>query len=47
MKLPHLYIGDLDIYPPIVQGGMGAKQSSLISIQMKVLNTVKLCSCVA
>jgi len=27
MKLPHLKIGDLDIYPPIVQGGMGIKVS--------------------
>jgi nitronate monooxygenase len=27
MKLPHLRIGDLDIYPPIVQGGMGIKVS--------------------
>ncbi|HRU39526.1 MAG TPA: nitronate monooxygenase family protein [Candidatus Goldiibacteriota bacterium] len=27
MKLPHLKIGNLDIYPPIVQGGMGIKVS--------------------
>jgi nitronate monooxygenase len=27
MKLPHLYIGNLDVYPPIVQGGMGIKVS--------------------
>jgi nitronate monooxygenase len=27
MKLPHLRIGNLDIYPPIIQGGMGIKVS--------------------
>lgn len=27
MKLPHLKIGNLDIYPPIIQGGMGIKIS--------------------
>lgn len=27
MKLPHLKIGNLDIYPPIIQGGMGIKVS--------------------
>jgi nitronate monooxygenase len=27
MKLPHLHIGNLDIYPPIIQGGMGIKVS--------------------